>query len=448
MFGFSVYLLAGVGAVALVALWLFIAMLFRVVVPTNEVHIVQSKSKTVSYGKDQAAGNSYYRWPSWIPRFGITTVSMPMSVFSVKLDGYAAYDKGRLPFIIDVMAFFRISDTNLAAQRVSNFTELRAQLEGILQGACRTILATNEIEQILEGRSQFGKQFTDEVDGNLAQWGVQTVKQIELMDIRDAQNSKVIANIMAKKSSEIDRQSRVTVAENRQAAEVAETSAAQIIEVRKQEAAQIIGQRTADKDRAIGISNQQAEQAIKAEERTTMERAMDVLKVETVRTAEIQKESQIVLAEQEKQTTVIQAEGTLQQQILNAQGIEAEGRAKGAAETAILMAPVDTQIKLAQEIGANKEYQTYLISVRQIEAGEVIGIEQAKAVQHAEIKVIATGGDTMTGLRKAIDLISPKGGVAIGAMLDGLNATESGRTLANALASFTSTKDVVDSPSK
>ena len=33
-------------------------------------------------------------------------------------------------------------------------------------------------------------------------------------------------------------------------------------------------------------------------------------------------------------------------------------------ETAILMAPVDAQIKLAQKIGADKGYQEYLLGIR------------------------------------------------------------------------------------
>jgi flotillin len=85
-----------------------IALFLRRVVPTNEVHIVQSGKSTVSYGKDHSSGNTYYEWPSWIPVVGIVKIVLPVSVFDEDLESYEAYDKGRLPFVVDVKAFFRI----------------------------------------------------------------------------------------------------------------------------------------------------------------------------------------------------------------------------------------------------------------------------------------------------------------------------------------------------
>lgn len=48
-------LFVGVGAIVLAVIFVvvLIPMLFRVVVPTNEVHIVQTGKKTTSYGLDQ-----------------------------------------------------------------------------------------------------------------------------------------------------------------------------------------------------------------------------------------------------------------------------------------------------------------------------------------------------------------------------------------------------------
>src|SRR5580704_6469516 len=89
----------GVVIVIVLVIWavlsVVLAMSFRTVVATNEVHIVQSRRKTTSYGKDQAAGNTYYAWPAWVPRVGIKIIRLPVSVFDVQLNEYAAYDKGR-----------------------------------------------------------------------------------------------------------------------------------------------------------------------------------------------------------------------------------------------------------------------------------------------------------------------------------------------------------------
>lgn len=433
------YLLAGgVGAVLLVAVLL--AVFFRIVVSTNDVHIVQSGKRTVSYGKDQEAGNTYYAWPAWVPVFGVKTISLPVSVFDQGLEAYSAYDKGRVPFVVDILAFFRITDSNLAAQRVHSFPELLEQLRSILQGSVRSILAQSEIEEILEGRGRFGDMFTKEVDHNLEQWGVQTVKVIELMDIRDATGSHVIENIMAKKKSLIEMQSRTEVAANMRNAQVAEIEAEQNVKTREQEALQQIGTKTAEKDQAIGIANEQAKQAVKEQARITAEKTMAVVQVEQVRKAEIERDVQIVGAEQEKRTVVIKSEGEKQKTItvaegalgaaqLHAQGVEVEGKAKGEAEKAVLLAPVQAQITLAKEIGENQGYQTYLISVRQIEANQVVGVEQAKALQEADVKVIANAGGPVEGVKSVMDLLTPKGGTQIGAMLEALKNTDVGKAV-------------------
>jgi flotillin len=405
----------------------------------------------VSYGKDQSAGNTYYSWPAWIPIIGVKTIQLPVSVFDVDLDGYAAYDKGRVPFVIDIMAFFRITDSNMAAQRVHSHPELIEQLKGILQGSCRAILASSEIEEILEGRSKFGKMFTEEVDHNLEAWGVQTVKVIELMDIRDAQGSSVIANIMAKNKSKIEKESRVAVAENIRAAQEAEIIAQREVKLREQEALQQIGQRTAEKEKQVGIANQVAQQEIKAQEKTTAEKHMAVVQVQQVRAAEIQRDVQVVAAEQDKRTTVIKAEGVkqvdivkaegtkqqtvlvaegnLEQAKLHAQGVKVEGEAQGAAEQAVLMAPVNSQIALAKEIGSNPGYQTYLIQIRTVEKDQAVGVEQAQALKDADIKVIANTGDAISGVSKVMDLFTSKGGTQLGAMAEAFAQTPAGAAL-------------------
>jgi flotillin len=132
----------------ILALNVIASFFLRTVVPTNVVDIVQSAKRTVSYGKGEATGNVYYRWPSWLPRIGVRVIRLPVSVFSEKLEDYAAYDKGRVPFVIDIIAFFRINDSSVAAQRVTTMPELASQLEFILKGAIRTILASSEIEEI------------------------------------------------------------------------------------------------------------------------------------------------------------------------------------------------------------------------------------------------------------------------------------------------------------
>jgi flotillin len=448
---------------AILAFW--IMTLLRRVVSTNEVHVVRSKTKTVSYGtgqtdkKDEGGtiivdpGTVYYAWPSWLPVLGVDARIFPKSIFDVSLESYEAYDKGRLPFEVNIQAFFRIEDFERAAARIESSEALREQLSGVLQGVVRRILATNELENIMQDRSVLGEQFTREIDAQLAQWGVKTSKTIEFMDIRDHKGSEVIANIMAKEKSRIEMESRTKVAENHRAALTAEIEAQQQVDLRKQEAEQLVGERTATTKRAVGIADERAKQEIQVEAKTTAERTMAVQQMNDVRAAEIKKDVAVVGAEAQKQVAVVKAnadkevavtiaqadkevavtkangdkqstiliaEGFLVSQKNNAEGIQAVGIAQGIADKAKLMAPVDAQITLADKIGGDDKYQAYLVSVRNLEAVEKIGIANAKALENADIKVIANGGTVTEGIGSLGEIFSAKGGTKLGALISAL----------------------------
>jgi flotillin len=451
MLGTSLVLAAVVVALAILGLVLFFwTIALRRVVPVNEVHIVQTRKNTVSYGKGFAS-NTYYEWPSRIPMIGLVRVTLPVSNFSIDLPDYAAYDKERVPFLVHVMAFFRISDSNTAAQRVASFEELKEQLTAIVQGSVRTVLAAHEIDQIMLDRSRFGEAFTKEVMPQLGGWGVEAIKNIELMDIRDSKDSDVIQNIMAKRTSGIERESRLVVADNTRQAEMAEIAATREIEMSRQQASEQVGLRTAEKEKNVGVANEQSSQQVKVQQRETAAKEMDVVQVKNVRNAEINREVAVITAAQAKEVAIVQAdaakqvaivsaEGSKQQTVLtaegqleaakrNAEGIAVEGNAKGSAETAILMAPVDAQIKLAEKIGSDQGYQTYLLGIRNIEAVQAVGTAQAEALKSADVKVISNAGTPGKGLSSVMDLFSADGGTAIASMLEGLAQSPEGKKL-------------------
>ena len=420
----------------------------RRVVPTNQVHIVQRAKKTISYGKDTGNGNTYYEFPSWIPWLGITKVVLPVSVFDLDLKAYEAYDIGRLPFIVDIKAFFRIDDSNMAAARVASFQELKDQLIGIVQGAVRSILANSELESIMSKRSVYGETFTKEVAEQLKAWGVVPVKNIELMDVRDSNQSHVIANIMAKKQSLIEKESRTEVAHNKQLAEEAEIEALREVQLKKQIAKQAVGEREAEADKKIGIAKALSQAEVADSLKATREKEMEVERIKAVRAAEIAKEAKVVNAEAAKKAKVLEWEANKESALLEAaaklelktkeaEGIKAEGLAKAEAEKEMQLASVRAQITLAEQIGGNNGYQEYLIRIRTVEAQEAIGVEQAKNLGNADIKVIANAGSVDTGVKNVMDLFSPKGGTAVGGALEALANTEVGK---NILSKFTATK--------
>jgi flotillin len=451
------------------SLFVFLVTLYilslRRIVPTNVVHIVQRGKQTVSYGTKKSS-NVYYEWPKWLPKLGVTVRVLPVSNFDIDLRRYEAYDKDRVPFVVDVKAFFHIADTNVAAEKVESFEELKGQLENVVQGAVRSILAKSKLEEIMEERSIFGKQFTEAVNTDLKNWGVEAIKSIELMDVRDADGSHVIQQIMAKRMSAIDMESRTEVAKNTKLAQQAELLAKQEVDVTKAETEKIAGEAQAKSTQAIGIAKaeaakkagiaeQQSISDIAQAERATAEQQMEVIKVQQVKQAEIDKEKEIIQAEMLKRKIEIQAEadkfsveteavakleakrkeaeatktvGTAEADVIKAKGIsEAE------AEKARQLASVIAQTELAKEIGENQGYQDYLIRVKTVDKEQVVEVAKAeslaKALQSADLKILANSGDVQSGMNKFSDILSAKGGSQINGLLESLKQTEEGKTI-------------------
>lgn len=455
------YLLAAGGSTSI--LLIATAFLFRRVVSTNMVHIVQKGKETVPYGSNLPEGNVYYEIPTWVPKLGVSVVKLPVNNFDLSLENYEAYDEDRVPFLVDVTAFFRICDPSVAAQRITNIQELKHQLGLVVQGAVRKVLASDKIDNIMTQRSTFGESFSNEVREQLAEWGVHSIRNMELMDIRDSHKSEVIAKIMAKKISEIERDSRITVAENKRLATVSEVEnkrqadisavdAEREVQLSREQAAQQVGEMAAAKEQSVGIAQEQSKQQILAQQAITKEKDMAVARVQEVRVAEIERDTALVIADkakkvaevdketalvkatQEQQTMVLVAEGKLEAEKKNAEAIQATGIAKAEAEKALQLAPVSAQIALAQEIGGNPSYQNYLALIEGMKAYIAVGSEQAKSLQNAEVKVIANGGTAPEGITKVMDVFSSKGGTELAAAIEAFTQSDIGSQILNRIS--------------
>jgi flotillin len=473
-------LMYGIPSLILLSVFIYLLSLRRIV-PTNVVHIVQRGDKTVSYGVGKGS-NVYYEFPRWLPKIGVMVRELPVSNFDIDLSKYSAYDKDRVPFVVDVKAFFHIDDTNKAAEKVESFHELKNQLENVVQGAVRSILAKSKLEEIMEERSIFGEKFTESVKADLSNWGVQPIKNIELMDVRDSDGSNVIHQIMAKRMSAIDMESRTEVAKNTKMAQQAELTARQEVDVTKAETERVAGEAQARSMQAIGIAKaeaakkagiaeQQSVSDIAQAERATAEQQMEVLKVQQVKQAEIDKEKEIIQAEMIKRKIEIKAEADkfqvetdavakLEAQKKDAQGIQAVGEAeakviaaKGTseaeAEKARQLASVIAQTELAKEIGDNQGYQDYLIRVKVVDKEQIVEVAQAesmaKALQSADLKILANSGDVQSGMNKFSDILSAKGGSQINGLLESLKQTEEGKSLLGMLKNLNPLSGLTDS---
>jgi len=454
-----------ISSVIVLFIIIFYLLSLRRIVPTNIVHIVQRGKQTVSYGVGKTS-NVYYEFPKWIPIIGVDVRELPVSNFDIELHQYSAYDKDRVPFVVDVKAFFHISDTNIAAAKVESYQELKKQLENVVQGAVRSILAKSKLEEIMEERSIFGTKFTEAVNSDLTNWGVASIKNIELMDVRDADGSKVINQIMAKRMSAIDMESRVEIAQNKKKAEQAELEAQKNIDITRFESLRDAGEAKAESDKAIGVARANSIKAtgiaeqmslsdIANAERSTAEQLMEVIKIKEVKQAEIDKEKEIIQEQMLKARIEIKAEANkfqveteakakLEAQKNEAQGIKAVGEAeaeviaaKGESEASVekakQLASVTAQTTLATEIGDNQQYQDYLIRVKTVDKDEIVEVAKAKAMAEAlskaDLKILANSGDVQSGMNKLSDILSTKGGSQINGLIESLKQTDEGAAL-------------------
>tara|TARA_R110000868_G_scaffold76573_2_gene220075 strand:- start:15392 stop:16831 length:1440 start_codon:yes stop_codon:yes gene_type:complete len=472
-------ILIGVPTLFLLGVVLY-ALTLRRVVPTNAVHIVQRGKQTVSYGVGQESGNVYYEFPVWLPVIGVAKRILPVSNFDIELKAYSAYDLDRVPFLVDVMAFFHIANPNKAAEKVESFEELRGQLTDVVRGAVRSILAKSNLEEIMGERPKYAKQFTEAVEEDLKSWGVESVKSIELMDVRDEDGSNVIHNIMAKRKSAIEKESRQEVAKNNQLAEQSELSAKQEIAVTKANTERLAGEALAESNQAIGIAkaksskmsgiaDQEALSDIAKAARSTAEQEMEVVKVNQIKQAEIDKEREIIFADQEKRKKEIdaearkyqvevdaqakleaakrQAEGTKEVGLAEAEVVLANGTSVAESKKLFELARVVAELTLAKDIGENPTYQDYLIRQAEVKVSEVIGVAQqealGKALASADLKMLVNSGDVNSGISGFSDLLSSKGGSQVNGLLEALKQTPEGAKLLNLLNNLSGT----DTPS-
>lgn len=467
-----IYFILGGIAIIIVAI-ILVSLLFRVVVSTNEVHIIQTSKKSIPYGKGEAAGNVYYNFPAWFPFIGVSRIILPVSNFNVLINDYAAFDENKVPFLVDVASFFRINNPTEAAQKISSFAELKDQLRLILSGSIRSVFATKPIISIMEDREAISELFNQSVISQLSSWWVESVKAVEIMDIKDDYNSNVIKNIKDQKSSEIEKNSRIEIAMNQKEAEIAEIEAQKEASIIAENAKREIGQKEAERERLVGIAKEQSQQEIAAEAKITAEKELEVKQVEAVRMAEIAKKEAEIKAEQDKNVMATAAEAKKIEKVTNAEalkleqekkaeadlfteaknaewdlvrmtknaegnyitmaknaeGIHKEGEANAEATRLMEIAKVSWQIELAEKISEKPTYMEYLQMIEAIKASEKVGVSRSTALEKAEMKIMANSNNVDDGVNNMLELFSSKWGTSIGSMLENLNNTELGREL-------------------
>ncbi len=457
-----------------VLLFLYIVTQLRKVVPTNEAHVVQQASKSVTYWKsvnEWKNGNSYLAWPSWVPVVWVSIQKLPLSIFDLQLNDYKAYDSGKVPFQVDITAFFEIQTPETAAQKVYTIGELKDQLNETLKWVVRKVLASKDIVEIMESRVEIKDEFYSQVLWAVKSWGIK-LQNVEFMDIRDAEWSQVVTNIMMKKRSQIEAESQIEVAENQKNATIEKEnkfaearsaaakakSAADIIasdaerdaEIKVIENEKLTQNQEIEKERILAIQKEEAKQKLYEAEKITKERELAVKQVEEEKNADIAKNIELIKADEQKQKVIIDSEAEKEQIRLKAEADKEAIELKAGAEKIEVELQASAEKTRIESIWIAKAKEIDYIGTAQaknktqmaqalntfdaasldfmkkeldVSLSEIVDLEKAKALSKADVKVISTGANGWEWVKNFMDLFSANGGANIWAMVEAAKNT-------------------------
>ncbi len=438
-----------IAGLVLVFIFLYIITQLRKVVPTNEVHIVQKWSSSVPFWRDFEWGNVYLDWPGWVPMVWIFVQKLPLSIFDIKLEWYQAYDSGKVPFQVDVTAFFVIKDPVTAAQKIYTIMELQNQLSETLKWVIRKTLASKDIIDIMESRIEIKQEFHAEILKEAWAWWVE-LKNVEFMDIRDADDSEVVANIMNKKRSQIEAESQIEVAENekrsiierenkaaearakaseaKSKADIIEFDAQRASELKKIENDQLTQNLNIEKEKMLTLQKEEAKQKFFEAEKITKQKELEIKQLEQEKNAEISKNIEIIKAEEQKQKMIIDAQAKKESVELEAQWeknrIEAVWLAKAKEIDFLGTAQAKNKAEMAKALNEfSLQAIEFMMKELDVKLSEVVDLEKAKSLAKADIKIISTGPNGWEWVNSFMELFSAKWGTNIWAMIEAAKNT-------------------------
>ena len=393
-----------VGGLAILALWLgFSLPRQRRVVARDEAHVVIKRTKVVVYSGTPDisgySGSTYYYFPSWVPTLGMDVTEVPLSVLELRVPEMVTFAARNARFTLTASVFVRVTDPLKSAQRWPgrHVDEFVSGVKELMENAIRNTTTAFAAEDIIEKKDEIASKLQHALSADMDEYGC-IITNVGIVDITDAPGNTVISDIARKREAEINSESRQIVAVKEREARVVEAENRQAAEMRESAAAEAIGVRDREKEERVYVSQQKVAQE-----------EMEVQKIRQVRAAEIERDAAIERAQGERQAVILRREA-------EAEGTKAVGlaeaevtRNKGLAEAEAIAKRVEA-LNCLQEEG-----QTF----RTIEKDERVGMELAKALQQADLKLVSTGE-----IDRFLDLFSADGGARLGAFLASLRQVE------------------------
>lgn len=315
------------------------------------------------------------------------------------LEKTLTYDRNRVRFETDIVAYAMVDDPIVAAARFpKGVDELKEQMSKIMKASNRDTTTKMTLREIINEREVVARKLFEAMQPEVSKWGLK-LHAVELVSMRDPVDklSTAIKDISSIAEVQIHSEARQRNAEQLKQARMKEAEA--------EEAARI---REIERDKEIHLREQLKLQEVLREQQQAREEEMKMIRIEQVQKAEIERDAMIRLAEGDRAARVQRAEGEKEATVLikmsEAEGIRRVGEADAEAKS-----------KLADAL---KKINDSSLDVRKIEKEEKIGLAVAEALKNAEVKIIQAGAPT-----NLLDLFTPAGGSHLGGMLAAIQAT-------------------------
>ena len=377
--------------IPILAIFVFI-ILYRIV-PAGEAHYVVSAGKTMVCSPDKTVheqlpeGVKGGRWYLHIPF--IRTVRVLDLTIKELVISQETYEKNQARYNVKSSIKYRIKRVMRAADTFISDEELKEQLKEVVNASVRAVTVKYDVIEARANKKGMGDEIQAEMADDLQKWGLELIN-FQLIDFQDTEDSNIISDISKRREVEIQSRTREENAEKIKAARVKEAEAEEIAKTREIE-----------KDEKIAKRDQDKNSQVSEREKIAQEKHFEVVQVQTIKQAEIDKEKAIVKANEDKATEEIhkeqkqlEGEGDKLRDMEKAKGEAAPIREKGFAEA-------EAKEKLQDALNKFGDKAIRALVAEQIVAMQKdVGIETAKALKEADLRVFA-GGD---GAKQGFDL--------------------------------------------
>ena len=392
------------------------------IVPADYVDVVIQKGKmrVLSPHKDynEEGRAAYFRIPAWFFIFGLgmTVHRVPLRMITVDVSNFMAFDIDRARFLCNIIAYVAVTTPVKAAQRFGGkVSELERQVGMIVTATTRDACTKKTIREIINNRQDIIDTINPPLREAIGHWGID-LKDIELVYFQDPTKAEygetepphVIRDVSSIIEEQINSEARQKNAEQRKIARVKEAETDEEATKREIRRDEEVAKRQQEKDRAVAEF-----------EKVALAEQFEVRRVDEVKMAEIMKQKALVVANQDREVEEINKE----RKRLDGEGdkIYLSEKAKGEAAPIREKGLADAEAKMKLQDALNRfgpEAIRALVAERLVEMQRQIGLETAKALTTADLKVFAGGDSARSGfdlgqLIESLDVASESSAVSV-----------------------------------